>query len=111
MSENPNICSFAITSLFTNVPLTEVIEISAQLLYHEVLLMPPIPEPIFVELMNTTTRGVEFHFNDSMFAHIDSVAMASPFGPIRADIFVDYHKQRAFTNLQSAISVPNIYYR
>jgi len=107
MSENPNICSFAITSLFTNVPLTEVIEISAQLLYHKDLLMPPIPEPVFVELMIMATRGVEFSFHHSMFTQIDSVVMGSPLGPVLA-------QQRALTsltNLHSAISVPNIYYR
>ena len=68
-------CSFDIDRLFTNVPLTEFIDICAHLLYHMELEYPPISESVFVELMNMATRDVEFSFNNIMFIQIDGVAM------------------------------------
>ena len=55
-------CSFDISSLFTNVPLNETIKICADALYRSELNSPPFPEEVFTELMETATRSVEFSF-------------------------------------------------
>ena len=59
--------SFDITSLFTNVPLDEVIFIGANFLYCSPLTsVPSFPESVFVELMELATKSVSFSFNDTM---------------------------------------------
>ena len=54
------LCSFDISSLFTNVPLDETIGICADAVYRGHLDCPPFPEDAFKELMLIATRGVDF---------------------------------------------------
>ena len=64
--------SFDITSVFTNVPLDEVISICADFLYQNPLIsVPSFPESIFVELMELATKSISFSFNDTMFHQVD----------------------------------------
>ena len=65
------LCSFDIRSLFTNVPLSETVQICAYELYGG----KHYAEEIFVELMNTATKSVAFSFNNNMYKQIDSLAM------------------------------------
>ena len=75
------LCSFDISSLFTNVPLAEIIEICADALYNDDSMAPSFPRNIFVELMKLANSSVEFSFNNNMHRQIDGVAMGSPLGP------------------------------
>ena len=52
--------SYDIKSLFTNVPLVEIIEICSRELYHSNVQCPSIPESVFQEMMKMATVGVEF---------------------------------------------------
>ena len=54
------LCSFDISSLYTNVPLKETIGICAEALYKEPSSTPPIPQAVFIELMESATSSVEF---------------------------------------------------
>ena len=92
------LCSFDISSLFTNVPLAETIEICADALYNDDSMAPSFPRNIFVELMQLATSSVEFSFNNNMHRQIDGVAMGSPLGPALANIFVGYKKQNFSTS-------------
>ena len=70
LSRDGHMCSFDIVSLFTNVPLHEVIDICAELLYHDQTNESPPPsisEKSFRELMEKVTLGVEFLFNGTMY--------------------------------------------
>ena len=49
------LCSFDISSLFTNVPLAETIKICADALYNDDSMAPSFPRSIFVELMQLAT--------------------------------------------------------
>ena len=101
------LCSFDISSLFTNVPLTETIQICADALYSSEHPPAPFPRQIFVELMEMATSSVEFIFNDIMHGQIDGVAMGSPLGPSLANIFVGYYESKLF----QTTSKPEMYYR
>ena len=92
------LCSFDISSLFTNVPLDETIEICADALYRGHLDCPPIPEDTLRELMLIATRGVEFSFNNQMYKQLDCVAMGSSLVLALANIFVGFHQSRLFDN-------------
>ena len=85
------LCSFEISSLFTNVPLDETIEICADALYRGHLDCP-------------ATRGVEFSFNNQMYKQLDGVAMGSPLGRGLANIFVGFHESRLLTTPQNQVS-------
>ena len=53
-------CSFDVSSLFTNVPLDETIKICADALYDNLESQPCIPKEVFVELKHSATSTVEF---------------------------------------------------
>ena len=101
------LCSFDISSLFTNVPLDETIEICADALYRGHLDCPPIPEDTFRAMMLIATRGVDFSFSNQMYKQLDGVAMDSPFGPALTNIFVGFHESRLFDNTVQ----PGVYFR
>ena len=92
------LCSFDISSLFTNVPLAETIEICADALYNDDSMAPSFPCNIFVELMQLATSSVEFSFNNNMHRQINSIAMGSLLGPALANIFVATKKQNFSTS-------------
>lgn len=59
----------------------------------------------FKELVLFATEGVEFSFNYIMYSHIDGVIMGSPLGSVLTNIFVDFHDDRLFKNVQEPIEV------
>ena len=60
------LCSFDFSSLFTNVPLAETIEICTDALYDDDSMAPSFPCKNFVKLMQLATSTVEFSFNNIM---------------------------------------------
>ena len=101
------LCSFDIHSLFTNVPLAEAIQICADVLCGGELIPPDYPKEIFVELMKTASKLVEFSFNNNMYKQIDGVAMDSPLSVALANIFVGYHESKLF----ESTTKPFLYHR
>ena len=101
------LCFFDISSLFTNVPLAETIQICADALYSSEHPPSPFPRQIFIQLMEMATSSVEFSFNDIMHRQIDVVTMGSPLGPALANIFVGYYESKLF----QTTSKPEMYYR
>ena len=98
-ANNLFMCSFDISSLFTNVPLEETINICADALYcDDSDAQPLISKAVFIELMKSATSGVEFSFNDIMYKQTDGVAMGSPLGPALANIFVGYYEEKIFSH-------------
>ena len=89
-------CSFDISSLFTNISLGETIEICADSLYESNLTPPIMDKDAFMELMNIATTSVEFSFNNKRYKQIDGVPMGSPLGPALANIFVEYQEEKLF---------------
>ena len=98
------LCSFDISSLFTNVPLAETIQICAETLYNDFLTPPPLPRNVFVELTHLATSSVEFSFNNNMHRQIDGVAMGSPLGPALANISVGYQEVKLFSNTNKPLA-------
>ena len=107
-ANNLFMCSFDISSLFTNVPLKETINICADALYCDHSdAQPLISKAVFIELMKSATSGVEFSFNDIMYKQTDGVVVGSPLGPALANIFVGYYEEKLF----SQKSKPSTYFR
>ena len=105
---NPNqmLVSFDVVSLFTNVPLTETIEIIAEKIFSKGNGdTPPIRKDIFIKLMHLATEGF-FTFNDKLYKQIDGVAMGSPLGPTLANFFLGNLENSVFEH--SSPSHPKI---
>ena len=99
---DPNVfvCSFDVTSLFTNAPLDKTIKICSDALYDESDSQPVIPKDMFVEFINSATSSVEFSLNNTMYKQTDGVAMGSPLGPALANILVGYYEEKLFYSTQ-----------
>ena len=90
-------CSFDVVSLFTNVPLEEVIDIWADALFRNDNIdkeLTALTEDSFKEPMRLATSGVEFSFNDKIYRQTDGVAMGLPLGPALANIFVGSYEKK-----------------
>ena len=105
--DNFIMCSFDVSSLFTNVPLEETIEICANKLYEINGSVLKLSKENFIKLMRKATDSVEFSFDSTIFRQVDGVAMGSPLGPSLANIFVGYQEQRLF----QMIPTPTAYFR
>ena len=97
--------SFDVKSLFTNVPLTETINICAEALYQDNNIK--LQRSSFIKLMHMATSSIEFSFNGEMFRQKDGVAMGSPLGPTLANIIMGYLEENYFRSNQN----PLVYYR
>ena len=98
--------SFDVTSLFTNVPLHETIDI----ICHYVSILDhafPIPSDILKQLLLLCTYNIQFTFNGKPYRQIDGVAMGSPLGPLLADVFMASIEER----LEQKISKLTLYRR
>ena len=116
--------SFDVRSLFTNVPLLETINICADFLLEENILVtvddsfyldvlfeeehePELTKEGFIELMKLATSKTEFSINNCIYRQIDGVAMGSPLGPTLANVFMGYLENRYFAVNER----PLLYYR
>ena len=93
--------SFDVSSLFTNVPLSETIKIIADDIYaKDDSLHPLFSKQIFIKLLHLATEGMFLH-RDILFKQIDGVAMGSPLGPTLANYFMGSLEQTIFKTAES----------
>ena len=81
--------SFDVDNLYTNVPVSEAIEITLDLLFEQT----DKPDLLFdreqmKHLLEIAVCNVPFRFLNNTYIQRDGVAMGSPLGPILADIFM-----------------------
>ena len=93
----PSVCSllitsYDVTSIFTNLPLHETIQILADKAFtddwfnktHELNLS----RDQLIELLHAATKNQLFQFNGNLYEQTDGVAVGSPFGPLLANVFM-----------------------
>ncbi|CAF3946846.1 unnamed protein product [Rotaria sp. Silwood1] len=79
LSNNNRMISFDIQSLFTNIPVRETIEIICNKLYcTDPKLRPFIPKDYFRKLLEFTTTGTHFLFNNKYYEQCDGISMGTP---------------------------------
>ena len=92
-------CSFDIVSLFTNIPLSETIQICLDSLYRdEEMKKPRMPEALLKKMLMKATTEVQFSFDGKMYRQNDGVAMGSPQGPVLANILVGHCESKIDTD-------------
>ena len=80
------------TSLFTNIPLSEAIDIAIYLMFEN---SPDIKSTKreLQKVFRIATSETHFTFNGSIYDQIDGVAMGSPLTPVVANLFMVFHDQ------------------
>ena len=85
--------SYDVTTLFTNIPLQEVIDIAMNLIFdHNPNLN--ITQKELKKLFLFATSQTHFIFNSKFYNQIDGVAMGSPLAPVLANIFMGFHESK-----------------
>nr|VZI51423.1 unnamed protein product [Spirometra erinaceieuropaei] len=79
--------SLDVSSLFTNVPVTETVDYICDFLsasQQEI----GLPTKALKELLLKCTLNVQFLFDNQLYRQVDGVAMGSPLGPLLAYVFM-----------------------
>ena len=107
--------SFDIKSLYTNVPLNEVIEDIACTVYEETAASSfftdsGISKRILKNVLKTCSESI-FLYNDKVYKQRDGVAMGSPLAPLLANWFVAKIEERLLTDPEHSSYRPSLYKR
>ena len=81
------------TSLFTNIPLQETIDIVINLIFNDNPNLN-ITRKELKKLFLSATSQTHFIFKSKFFNQIDGVAMGSPLAPVPANIFMSFHESK-----------------
>ena len=84
--------SLDVESLFTNIPLTETIDIVTQKVYGNKRKVDGLWRNDFKKLLEISTKGTVFYFNGCYYRQMDGVAMGSPLGPALANAFLSHYE-------------------
>ena len=85
--------SYDVTSLFTNIPLEETIDIAINLIFNHnpnLNITKKELEKLFLFAMSQA----RFIFSSKFFNQINGVAMGSPLAPVLANIFIGFHESK-----------------
>ena len=85
--------SFDVENLFTNIPLTETIEICLNSLFKDANdLVIGLNRSLFKKLLELSVMNSFFIFAGKLYKQIDGLGMGLPLGPTLANIFMCFHE-------------------
>ena len=89
--------SFDVTSLFTNIPLSETIKLAVDLIKTS---QPDlnISEKDLTSLFNFATCETHYLFKGNFYDRIDGVAMGLPLAPVLASLFMGQYEKEWLSN-------------
>ena len=105
---NKFLVSFDVVSLFTNIPLTETINIAVDLIKANRPNLK-ISKADLKKLFSFATCQTHFLFNGLVYDQVDGVAMGSPLAPVLANLFMGFHEDQWLKNYHDPDSV--LFYR
>ena len=100
-SDSVVMASFDVTSLFTNIPVGETIEIISNQIFANRVVFEGLDRSQFIQLLSLAVRNCHFAFNNRIYQQIDGMAMGSPLGPLFANIFMSFHEKTWLHNCPS----------
>ena len=100
-SDSIVMASFDVTSLFTNIPVEETIELISNNIFVNCMYFEGFNRPRFIKLLSLSVKNCHFTFNGRIYQQIDGVAMGGPLGLLFANIFMSFHelKNHGFTTV------------
>ena len=102
--------SFDIKSLFTNIPLTETLNLCVQNLYRNETHVNNLTKSSFYKLFKITIFESFYIFDEKFYEQCDGVAIGSPLGPTLANVFMCHFESIWLENCPSHFK-PIIYRR
>ena len=102
--------SFDVTSLFTNIPVGETVEIISNQIFANRVVFEGLDRSQFIKLLSLAVRNCHFTFNNRIYQQIDGMAMGNPLGPLFANIFMLFHEKTWLHNCPSLFK-PLLYRR
>ena len=93
--------SFDVESLFSNIPLTETIQICCDELYKNTNVVNGLRKHDMSDLLSLSVKNSIFLFNDRFYMQSEGVAMGSPLGPTLANSFLCFHEKNWLDNCPS----------
>ena len=109
--ESDILVSYDVSSLFTNVPLDETIQILVDKAFSNNWFNTTyelnITKSDLSDLLKVATKDQLFQFNGNLYEQVDGVAMGSPLGLLLANTFMCYIEER----LQQQGKIPAFYRR
>ena len=103
--------SYDVTSLFTNVPVDETIQLLADKAFKGNWFNKKnklnITKTDLIKLLTLATKHQLFQFNGNLYEQVDGVAMGSPLGPLMANAFMCSLEQK----LSKSNKLPSFYNR
>ena len=85
--------SYYVTSLFTNIPLQEIIDIAINLIFNHNPNLNMTKKEL-EKLCLFATSQTHFIFNSKFYNENDGVAMGSPLAPVLANIFMAFYESK-----------------
>ena len=87
--------SFDVSNLFTNIPLTETIDIILNSLFPNLNAdFKGFSRQLFKKFLELAVTNSFFIFNNNLFKQTDGLGMGLPLAPTFANIFMSFHEQR-----------------
>ena len=81
LDENHELISLDVSSLYTNVPVTEAISVCADLMYNGKNPLPPVDKDTFITLATLSSCDVVLATHNGLYRQVDGLAMGSPPAP------------------------------
>ena len=104
--------SFDVTSLFTNVPIDEAVDVIHRKLTEEeeedLVERTPLPAERIAELLQLCLKSTYFSYNGEFYEQRQGAAMGSPVSAVVANLYMEFFEELA---LQSAPSRPRFWKR
>ena len=104
-----HMASFDVSSLFTNIPLQETIDICLDKLFQNCNKVQNLSRRQPTKLLNIALKENHFMFENRIYDQKDGVAMGSSLGPILANIFMSHFETEALSKYSG--NLPSIYRR
>ena len=106
---NATLASFDVTSLFTNIPIPETIEIIKDIL-HQNKINPAISTELLSSFKLCVSQNY-FKFNNKFYSQSQGVPMGSPLSPLLAEIFMNYFETQFLHSKIPLIKYIHSWYR
>ena len=81
LEDDEVLLSCDVSSMYTNIPVEEAIEVCAELLYSGKYDQPPVSKDTFIQLAKVASQNVLMLTHDGFYRQVDGLAMGSPPAP------------------------------
>ena len=107
LRQDPNLFmgSLDVEALFTNIPLTETIDIICEKLFENQQLVSGLDINEFRTLLEIASHDPWFIFDQQYFEQIDGVSMGICLGPRFANICICYHEEKWLENCRQNLNL------